>query len=183
MKYTIHIGNNPIILEHEDFEGTINVDDLTKIDTSNIFGEAVTISAAANRIGLLKAEVEGLMAEIRLEYHIYEGQFRSKLRKEAFENNGNYTQRIGNTDVKIKLTEKALDSSFETDEKWIALKRKFIAAEKNFNALSSLYWAVQDKSRKLNGLVQGTTPEEFVAGMVEGKINGIIIKKKVGSLK
>ena len=44
--------------------------------------------------------------------------------------------------------------------------------------LDSLYWACQDKSRKLNGLVNGTTPQEFVEGMIEGKVNGILIKKK-----
>jgi hypothetical protein len=41
-----------------------------------------------------------------------------------------------------------------------------------------LYWACQDKSRKLNGLVQGTTPEYYIAGMITGKINGILIHKK-----
>lgn len=178
MQYTIHVGTTPIILEHDNLDSTINVDDLTKIDTSNIFGEAVTISAAVNRIGLLKAEVEGLMAETKLEYKIYEGNFKSKLRKEAANNSGYYTMRVGNEDVKVKLTEKALETCFETDEKWIELKQKFIKAEKNFNALSSLYWACQDKSRKLNGLVNGTTPEEFVEGMIEGKVNGILIKKK-----
>lgn len=178
MKYTLHIGDNPIILEHDNLDSTINVDDLTKIDTSNIFGEAVTISAAVNRIGLLKSEVEALMAETKLEYKIYEGEFKAKLRKEAVNNGGYYTIRVGNEDVKVKLTEKALETSFEIDPKWVKLKKKFITAEKNFNALSSLYWACQDKSRKLNGLVNGTTPEEFVEGMIEGKVNGILITKK-----
>ena len=68
MQYTIHVGDKPIIIEHDDLESTINVDDLTKINPSNIFGEAVTISAAVNRIGLLKSEVEGIMAETKLEY-------------------------------------------------------------------------------------------------------------------
>ena len=77
----------------------------------------------------------------------------------------------------IKATEKALETCFETDLEWIALKRKFITAEKNFNSLSSLYWACQDKSRKLNSLVNGVTPKEFVEEMIQGKVNGILIKK------
>lgn len=177
MQYTIHVGNNPITLEHDDLESTINVDDLTIIDTSNIFGEAVTISAAVNRIGLLKSEVEAKMAEAKLEYKIYEGSFKAKLRRQAANNGNFYTIRVENEDVKIKLSETSLASSFETDPKWIELKKAFITAEKNFNALSSLYWACQDKSRKLNGLTNGTTPEEFVAGMVEGKVNGILLSK------
>ena len=177
MQYTIHIGENPIILEHDNMESTINVDDLTIIDTSNIFGEAVTISAAVNRIGLLKSEVEAQMAEAKLEYKIYEGTFKAKLRKQAANNSGFYTIRVDNEDVRVKATETSLSSAFETDPKWIELKKKFITAEKNFNALASLYWACQDKSRKLNGLTNGTTPEEFIEGMIEGKVNGILVNK------
>ena len=126
---------------------------------------------------MIKAEVEALVGETKLEYKIYEGQFKAKLRKQAANNGGFYTIRIGNEDVKIKATEKALETSFETDDRWIELKKAFITAEKNFNSLSSLYWACQDKSRKLNTLVNGVTPSEFVSEMIEGKINGILIQK------
>jgi hypothetical protein len=177
MKYTIHIGTTPITLEHDDLDSNINVDDLTKIDSSNIFGEATTISAAVNRIGLLKSEVEARLAETRLAYKIYEGDFKAKLRKQAVDNAGFYTIRVENSDVKVKLSETGLATSFENDPKWIELKRANIQAEKNFNALDSLYWACQDKSRKLNGLVNGTTPQEFVEGLIEGKVNGFFIKK------
>ena len=178
MKYTIHVGTEPIILEHDNIDSSINVDDLTTIDTSNIFGEAVTISAAVNRIGLLKAEVESRMAEAKLEEKIYVGGFIANLRRQAAQSGGKYKMKVGKDEIEVKLTEKALDSSYETDEGWIKLKKAFIEAEKNFNTLSSLYWAMQDKSRKLNSLVNGTTPEDFVEGMIEGKINGILIKKK-----
>lgn len=177
MKYTIHIGDNPLVLEHDDLDSSINVDDLTKIDTSNIFGEAVTISAAVNRIGLLKAEVESSMAEAKLEIKIFQGNFISKLRKQASETGGYYKIRVDNEDVKIKLTEKSLETSYETDPEWIKLQQKYIRAERNMNALGSLYWAAQDKARKLNGLVSGTTPADFVNELVEGKINGILISK------
>jgi len=177
MEYKINVGGQEITLYHDNMDSSINVDDLTKIDVGNIYGDAVTISAAVNRIGLIKAEVEALVGETKLDYKIYEGQFRAKLRKQAANNAGFYTIRIGNDDVKIKATEKALETCFETDEKWIELKRSFITAEKNFNSLSSLYWACQDKSRKLNTLVNGVTPSEFVSEMIEGKINGILIQK------
>jgi hypothetical protein len=177
MQYKIRVGETELTLVHDNMDASINVDDLTKIDVGNIYGDAVTISAAVNRIGLIKAEVEGIMAETRLDYKIYEGTFKAKLRKQAANNAGFYTIRIGNEDVKIKATEKALETSFETDEGWIALRKKYIKAEKNFNSLSSLYWACQDKSRKLNSLVSGVTPQEFVGEMIEGKINGILLKK------
>ena len=116
MKYTIHIGTEPITLQHDNLDRTIDVDSLTTIDTSNIFGEHVTISAAVNRIGLLKAEVEARMAEAKLEYKLYEGQYKSELRKQASRHGGKYKIRVGNDDVEVKLTESSLSTSFETDE-------------------------------------------------------------------
>ena len=102
MEYKIRVGEQSITLFHENLDGSINVDDLTKIDVGNIYGDAVTISAAVNRIGLIKAEVEALMGETKLSYKIYEGTFKAKLRKQAANNSGFYTVRIGNEDVKIK---------------------------------------------------------------------------------
>tara|TARA_R110002074_G_scaffold263014_1_gene435173 strand:- start:810 stop:1346 length:537 start_codon:yes stop_codon:yes gene_type:complete len=178
MKYTIHIGAQAYTLEHGNLDRNIDVDDLTIIDTSNIFGEHTTISAAVNRIGLIKAEVEAQMALAKIEYKLYEGTFKNNLRREAFNNGGKYKLRVGNEDVDVKLTESALSTSFETDPEWINLKKTFIETEKNFNQLDVLYWSCQDKSRKLNGLVNGTTPEEYAEGMIEGKVNGILISKK-----
>jgi hypothetical protein len=177
MKYNINVGGTEITLEHDDLDRNINIDDLTRIDSSNIFGEHTTISTAVARIGLLKSEVEARMAEAKLEYKLYEGNYKSNLRSQASKNSNKYSIRVGNEDVEVKLTEKSLETCFEVDAEWLKLKRAFITAEKNFNALDVLYWACQDKSRKLNGLVNGTTPEEYIAGMVEGKINGILIKK------
>lgn len=178
MRYTIHIGNKPIILEHDNLDSTINIDDLTTVDTSNLFGEAVTVSAAANRIGLLRSEVESNMALAKLELKIFEANFRSRLRKQAAENSGFFNLVVDEEEVKVKLTEKALESSFENDSKWVALQKDYIKAEKDFNALSALYWAIQNKSRTINNVVGGTTPEDFVSELVEGKVNGILIKKK-----
>jgi predicted HicB family RNase H-like nuclease len=177
MEYKIGIKDSTITLTHDDLDSSINIDDLTRIDTSNIFGEHVTISAAVARIGLLKAEVQARMSTTKMAYKLYENDFKSKLRKQASKNAGKFKLRVDDEDVEVRLTEKALETCFESDKQWQKLKLQFITAEKNFNALDVLYWACQDKSRKLNGLVGGTTPEDYIAGIVEGKVNGLLIKK------
>jgi hypothetical protein len=177
MEYQINIGGRMLTLEHEDFEDRINLDDLTVIDTSNLFGEAVTISAAVNRLGLMKAEVESTMNLIKLEKKIFEGSFKADLRKQAARNAGKYKIEVEGSVVEVKLTEKALDTCYETDSDWIKLQEQFIQYEKYWNYLDVTYWAAQDKSKKLNGLVSSTTPEDFVARVIEGKFNGVTITK------
>lgn len=184
MEYKIKIGDKDITLIHDDLDNSINVDDLTKIDTSNIFGEAVTMSAAVNRIGLIKAEVSAIMQEAKLEEKIFEADFVSKLRAEASNNGQKIKISVDGEDIEFKLTETYLKTCFENDPKWIEIRKKHIQAEKNFNSLDALYWAMQDKSRKLNGLVNGTTPEDFVEGLIESKVNGMMVNKgKSSSLK
>lgn len=177
MEYKIELGGKIITLFHENIDSTINVDDLTKIDSSNLYGEAVTISAAMNRIGLLKAELEHSLSDAKLDLRIFEADFIAKKRKEAANNGNQFTLRVGNEDVKIKLTEKALEKSFENDAKWIEKKKQYITLERNFNRLDSLYWSCQSKDKKLSNITNSVTPEEFVSELVEGKFNGITIKK------
>lgn len=177
MQQEIRIGERTLTLEFGLIEDVINVDDLTRIDTSNLFGEAVTISAAANRIGLMMSEVSANLAGLKLDLKFYENNYRNKLRAQASKNSGSYKTIVDGEEISVKITEKALETCYDSEPEWLKLKREAINAEKNFNSLSALYWAVQDKSRKLNGLVSSTTPEEFIAGIVEGKINGILVSK------
>lgn len=177
MKYTVHVGTHPITLEHENISKELNVDDLTKIDVGNIFGEIVTTPTITNRIGMLKAEVEHTLSTAKLDLKLLETKIRNEKRSEAADNGGHFTTRVGEKDVKVKLTEKALETIHEVDEKWIKLKKEALLSERNVGLLSSLYWAVQDKSRKVGNLVGNVTPEEFVNELTEGKVNGILIKK------
>lgn len=184
MEHEINIGGREIVLEYDALESHINVDELTTIDASNIFGESATVSTSVNRIGLLKAELEDSVALLKLEEKLYIAEFQGKLRIQAAENGGKYKVRVGKDDVEIKLTEKALESSYFADEKWLTIKKNLIGAEKNLNSIISLEWSVRDKAKKLNGFMVNVTPEDFVSGLVEGKVNGMLLKKpkKKGSL-
>lgn len=176
MEYKIKLGNKVMTLVHEDIEATIDVDALTKIDPSNVYGEAVTISAAMNRVGLLKAELEELVEKKKLEIRVYESTFIGLRRKEAANNGGKFKLRVGTEDVEVKVSERALEKCFESDGKWISLKEELISLNRNFGRLDSLYWSCQSKDKKLSNLTSNVTPEEFVGEMVAGKFNGIEIQ-------
>ncbi len=177
MDHEIRIGERIITLEHGSFEDIINVDDLTTIDSSNLYGEHVTISASVNRVGLLKSQVKKNVDYAKMALAIYESNYKKDLRRQAYNNAGKYKTRVGNQDIEVKLTEKALETCFVSEERWKELKSEYIDAEHNYESLDVLYWACQDKSKKIGGLIQGTTPEEYISQIVEGKVNGITIKK------
>ncbi len=128
------------------------------------------MSSVVNRVGLLKAEVGAMMANAKLQIKLFEGNFKAQLRKQASVSSGYYNIEVDGEMVRVKLSETGLSSSFENNAEWIKLNQAYIKAEKNFNSLDSLHWACQDKCRKLNGLTSHTTPDDYAAAMIEGKL-------------
>ena len=165
VKKTVLLEDKVITFYWEDFDGDIDVDDMTKIHYDNLFGDAVTVSTVLNRIGLLRNEAENIMNILDRETKILESNIDEKLRKEAL--------RKGE-----KLTEKQIDRKIITDNKYSLKKKEYLTAKKNFKNLETIYWGIQSKDKKLELLIKGTTPKEFEDGIIDGIINGILINKK-----
>lgn len=174
MKTIIHIDDNPLELIMADFDSEINVDEITSIDYSNLFGEAVTISTLLNRIGILKARAEAIYAEKKLEFDIYEATQRKRLRREAAMNSNYFKV----DDQQIKLTENSLEEAIIIDEGWQVNKKNVIKANETLEKINALYWALGSKDKKLSTIMKPVTPEEFFNEIIEGKVNGILIKKR-----
>lgn len=178
MKQVIHIGNRPIVLISQDFDDEVDVDALTQIDYGNIYGDAVTCPALLNKVGMLRAEAENILSSVKIETEIYSSEFIRGLRVEAGKNGGRLTIENGSDKpTTIKATEDAYKDSLHLDRHWQELKNKEFKAKRDFEFLDSLFWAVQDKSKKLNNILPQVTPEEFVNELTEGKVNGMLIKK------
>lgn len=169
----VHFGNAPVKLITNGFEETLDIDRLTSIDYSNLYGEAVTISALLNKIGMLRADAEREMSEKKLVRDVLEATLKKGWRREANINGGRFT--VDGED--IKLSEKALDEALLLNDEYQERSLDYIDAQKNFSVLDSLLWAVQDKSRKLNNLLKPVTPQEFLNDLVEGEVNTYFIKK------
>ena len=174
MKTTIHVGDKPITLVMQDFDSEIDVDDITSIQYYNLYGEAVTVSALMNHIGILKAKAESIYSEKKLEFDIYESTLRKRFRREAAMNAGKF--KIG--DEQVKMTEPALTEAIILDDGWQVNKKNVIKAKETMDKIDSIYWAIQSKDRKLSVLMKAVTPEEFVTELVDGKVNGMTIKKR-----
>lgn len=174
MEILVHFNDVPVTLVTNGFEETVDIDKLTSIDYSNLYGEAVTVSALLNKVGLLRAEAERAVSEKKLEKEVYEADMKKGWRREANRNGGKFTIE----DEEIKLSEKALDEALLLDEDYQKLCLEYIEAQKNFSVLDALQWSVQDKSKKLNNLLKPVTPQEFLSELVEGKVNSFLISKK-----
>lgn len=169
----VHFNNVPVELETNGFDGKVDIDKLTAIDYSNLFGEAVTVSALLNKIGLLRAEAEKAVSDKKLEKDVYEADLKRGYRRQAQKNGGKFYI----DDDEVKLSEKALDEAILLDEDYQQLSCELIEAQKNFAVLDTLQWAVQDKSKKLNNLLRPVTPSEFLQELIEGEVNSFFIRK------
>lgn len=174
MELLVHFNDVPVTLVTNGFEERLDIDRLTSIDYGNLYGEAVTVSALLNKVGMLRAEAEKTMNETKLQKEVYEADIRRDWRREANRNQGRFTV----DGEEIKLSEKALDEAVLLDEEYQKISFEYIEAQKNFNLLDALLWAVQDKSKKLNNLLRPVTPTEFLNELVEGTVNSFTITKK-----
>jgi len=176
-KVVVPFGEKTVVLNFGDFNDEINVDELTSINYSNLFGEVVTVSALLNRMGILKAEAEAEHAIKKLECDIYIANLAKNYRRDANVNAGKFIIKEGNVSTSIKLTEDSLEKALLLDIVVQNKKKAVINAQKNLAFIDSLYWSVQSKDKKLSVLMKGVTPEEFFNEILEGEVNGILIKK------
>jgi hypothetical protein len=180
MKHTIHLGDKPVVLIYKDFEEDIDVNEMTKIDYSNLYGESITISVLLNRIGQLRAEAEAEYERRKLTRHITEGNLEKKWRKEAAmtTSKGMFTiKERGKEPYSIKLTDKSVAAAISSDEEYELAKKNEISANRDLGYLDSLFWALKSKDKKLSMLLPQNVPEDFYNEIVEGSVNGIMIRK------
>lgn len=162
----IPVGNRIIVLKYKDFDSDgIDLDSITQIDYSNLYGEIVTISSLLNRIGILKADVENSFNDFKLEVEIFESQKRKDIIRESLA--------LGNK----KPSESTLEDEINTNVEVIAMRKRLNELQRDLNYIDAVYWAVQSKDKKLSVLMKGVTPEEFAEGIIEGTVNTFYIKK------
>ena len=173
-KIVIRVGEKPLTLLFNSFKDEIDIDELTKIEYSNLYGEAVTISALLSKIGIMRAEAEKHQNQVKLVHEIFEANLKKKHRSFAAQNGGKISLQNGEL---LKLTENSLDEIIKVDISWQRTKEDYIEAKRQYEYIDAIFWAVNSKDKKLNNLIKGITPEELYEELVEGVINGIAIKK------
>jgi hypothetical protein len=165
-KRIIQIGGNTYKLIFDNFDDDVDIDSLLKIDYSNLIGELVTFPVILNRFGILLAEAESQVAENKLNMDVYEAKTKEKLRIELAEQNNGKAPTV-----------EALNNAVVSNKAYQAMKRKYIEVVKTRDYINSIFWAVKDKSEKLNKLSLSIQPGDLSDSVIEGKVNNVLIKK------
>lgn len=159
----IELKNKNIVLKIYEFSNEIEVDEILKIDYNNMLGEILTFTVLFNRIANLKAEMEHIVSTSKFDLESLEAQLHEEYKKKLLKDGE-------------KATEKSLEMNIIRDPRYIIKKKNHLERIKHLAYLDSLYWSAQNKSALLRSISDKMKPEEFEGEIVEGIINGIMIK-------
>lgn len=171
-KIVIELNNDKVaILSVQPFDGDIDVESIVKIDYSNILGEILTFPVVFNRVANLRAEMTNIVAEAKLTFEIFEARLVEKKQKEL-EASGGKKPSIKDVDVAVLL-----DPSLKV------AKNIYLRKQRDYEYVDALYWSAQSKDKKLNVLSEKISPAEFEKELVEGAINGVMVKMAKAAMK
>lgn len=159
----IELKNKMVTLQILPFDTDINVDEILKIDFSNIIGEILTFNVLFNRVANLKAEMENIVSVSKMDLEVFEAQKLKEIRKQYVKDG-------------IKTTESQIDADLKTTTDYRIKKTAHFELVKNLAYTDSLYWSCQNKSGLLRSLSDKLRPEEFLGELLTDTINGVMIK-------
>ena len=159
----IHFRKKMIKLLSQELPDTIDIEELTSINYSNLFGEAITCPVALNKIGNLMSEAEAEHGKEKIKCEMEVANVSKNNRK------------LAASDEK-KITEKAVEEQLISDPKYKQLKYSLIDSERNLNFIKNLFFALKSKDEKLNVLMKGVKPEDYENELTEGIVNTYMIK-------
>jgi hypothetical protein len=154
------------------FDTDVDVDSVLNIDYGNMLGEILTFPVLLNRIGSLRAEMIDMVARAKMDFSIFEAQLKDEKRRSGVRQE----QDAKGNPKQVRLTADEVEGAVVTDPRWKVKKMDLLTTERNYQYIDSLYWAAKSKDDKLNKLTHSLKPEEFEQEILEGTINGVLIK-------
>lgn len=183
LKETVSIPfkSKTLVLNMSFLDLNINVDELTKINYSNLYGEMITIPTLTNKVGIIRAEAEYNMSMSKLDRNIKAAELNEYYRKKLSYEHVNYKKET----VWKAPNNDTVTAAIDRDIEYINICKRYIRMTKNFNNIDSLFWSVKDKAGILKKMGESMklTPEDFEKNIVEGAINGMMIKMHENLIK
>lgn len=168
-RLVMELAGKTYILKIQDIDTELDVDQIVKIDYSNIMGELLTFAVIKNRIGLLRSEAESLLAEAKMGLEMTKANLFLKYRKSLS---------VDSKGVAIKPpTEATIDAHVLLDDDYAEAKLGVINAQRGYSILDSVYWSCNEKSEKLKLISDKMKPEDFIFELLTESINGVMISQ------
>lgn len=164
-----------LIIEKD--QGEINVEDLLRIDYANILGEILTFPVILNRLGILLSDIED---------HLRKSNFILDKEKVDLKRKRAIAEMKAQNELKKTITKPTkqqienqvrLDEEHQIDEDaYRAKKLELLDTQHDRDIVNSLYWSAKSKDEKLNKISDKIRPSEFEGDILDGSINGVLIK-------
>lgn len=178
-KIVLELPNKMVVLVLTNHDTDIDADQLTNTQSHNIIGEILTFPVIMNRIGNLKADMENILAETKLDFQIFEAQKQEEQRKKLTFSDDSGPK--GTTKVN-KPTKDEVENAVLMTTEYRVKKQHLFKIQRNLAYVESLYWAAKDKSDKLNIMSAKLQPTEFEKEILECVINGVMIQVRSKSI-
>lgn len=162
----LNIGDSTYILKFDEFDEDVEIDNLLKIDYSNLLGEMISFPTVVAKFGNMLAEAESQVSERKLDLDVLEAKLKEKYRIELSEANGGKQPTVDQ-----------LNMAIIGNKVYIAKKKAMITAQKTRDYMFTTYLAAKDKSEKINKVFTSATPTDIPDSVIEGRMNSTMIKK------
>ena len=165
-KIKITIGNQVVTLIYDLFDVETDLEQLLKIDYSNVVGELITFPVVFNRLAIMRAEMTNAVNEAKFNLDVYTSQMNKYYRKQM----KGQTSRGPSKEV--------IEDAVRTDEGYEQMRLRYINRQRDFEYLDAIYWSAKAKDKKLDSFSQKISPKEFEQDIVDSKVNDIYVKIK-----
>lgn len=165
-KKIINISKNTYVVNFDEFNDDIELEDLLKIDYSNILGEMLTFPIVVAKLGNMLADAESKVNEKKLNLDVQEAKLKEEYRIKLASANGGKNPTID-----------ALNTAVLIDKRYEAYNKLLIEAKKIRDYMLTIYLAAKDKSEKINRVFYQINPQDIPDGVIEGRVNSTIVKK------
>lgn len=163
-RIVIEWGDKMVSLQVHNFSTDVDVEDILKIDYSNLLGEILTWPVLYNRIANLKAEIDHEVRIQKFDFEIFEANLREEVRRKL---SGLKTGRV---------TLDEIDTEVKMNINYRSLQEQIFKRQKDAQILDNLYWSAQSKTQLLQRLSEKIRPEEFNGELLSDVVNGVLIK-------
>ncbi len=165
-KIAIDLQEGHTVVLHLSELEEIDLNQVTSIDYNNLVGEYLTVANFFNSSANLRTQCQEELTRLKLEFEVWWSRRYIEIKTEST----------------TKLTIDEIEAKIKVSEDYKKQKLTISQMERNLSLLDNLYWAIKEKSGKLDKLFHTIAPEEFKKEILEGQVNNILIRIKKSTI-